>query len=73
MSEFVLVIIVTMGLGKEPSTFEIRLPKETYKVCIKDSRTYEFPFKELHKVISVKTRCEKVIGNPKKLNNEKFI
>ena len=73
MSEFVLVIIVTMGLGKEPSTFEIRLPKETYKECIKDSRTYEFPFKELHKVISVKTRCEKVIGNPKKLNNEKFI
>ena len=24
MSEFVLVILVTMGLGKEPSTFEIR-------------------------------------------------
>ena len=63
MSEFVLVILVTMGLGKEPSTFEIRLPKETYK----------FPFKELHKVISVKTRCEKVIGNPKQLNNGKSI
>ena len=29
MSEFVLVILVTMGLGKEPATFEIRLPKET--------------------------------------------
>ena len=35
MSEFVLIILVTMGLGKEPSTFEIRLPKETYKKCIK--------------------------------------
>ena len=50
MSEFVLVILVTMGLGKEPSTFEIRLPKETYKKCIEDSETYEFPYKELHKV-----------------------
>ena len=45
MSEFVLVILVTMGLGKEPSTFEIRLPKETYKKCIEDSKTYKFPFK----------------------------
>ena len=73
MSEFVLVIIVTMGLGKEPSTFEIRLPKETYKKCIEASKTYEFPFKELHKVISVKKRCEKVIVNPKQLNNGKSI
>ena len=48
MNEFVLVIIVTMGLGKEPATFEIRLPKETYKKCIEDSKTYEFPYKELH-------------------------
>ena len=73
MNEFVLVILVTMGLGKEPSTFEIRLPKETYKKCIEDSKTYEFPFKVLHNVISVKNRCEKVIGNPKKLNNDKSI
>ena len=73
MSEFVLVILVTMGLGKEPSTFEIRLPKETYKKCIKDFETYEFPYQELHKVISVKTRCEKVIRNPKQLDNEKSI
>ena len=71
MNEFVLVIIVTMGLGKEPSSFEIRLPKETYKKCIEDSKTYKFPFKELHKVISVKTRCEKVVGNPKQFNNGK--
>ncbi len=72
MSEFVLVIIVTMGLGKEPSSFEIRLPKATYKQCIKDSKTY-LPYKEIHKVISIKTRCEKVIGNPKQLNNGKSI
>ena len=73
MSEFVLVILVTMGLGEEPSTFEIRLPKENYKKCIEDSETYEFPYKELHKVISVKTRCEKIIRNPKQLDNEKSI
>ena len=73
MNEFVLVIIVTMGLGKEPSSFEIRLPKETYKKCIEDSKTYEFPYKEIHKVISVKTRCEKVIGNRKQLNNGRSI
>ena len=41
MSEFVLVILVTMGLGKEPATFEIRLPKKTYKKCIEDSKTYK--------------------------------
>ena len=73
MSEFVLVILVTMGLGKEPYSFEIRLSKETYKKCIEDSKTYEFPYKEIHKVISVKTRCEKVIGNPKQLNNGRSI
>ena len=73
MSEFVLVIIVTMGLGKEPSSFEIRLPKATYKQCIKDSKTYDFPYKEIHKVISIKTRCEKVIRKPKQLNNGKSI
>ena len=73
MSEFLLVILVTMGLGKEPSSFEIRLPIETYKKCIEDSKTYEFPYKEIHKIISVKTRCERVIGNPKQLNNEKSI
>ena len=39
MTEFVLVVILTMGLGKEPSSFEIRLPKETYKKCIEDSKT----------------------------------
>ena len=72
MNEFVLVIIVTMGLGKEPYSFE-KLPKETYKKCIEDSKTYEFPYKEIHKVISVKTRCEKVIGNPKQLNKGKSI
>ena len=52
MSEFVLVILVTMGLGKDPSTYEIRVPKKTYKQCIEDSKTYKFPFEELHKVIS---------------------
>ena len=73
MNEFILVILVTMGLGKELSTFEIRLPKETYKKFIEDAKTYEFPHKEIHKVISVKTRCEKVIGHPKQLHKGKSI
>ena len=47
MSEFVLVIIVTMGLGKEPSSFEIRLPKETYKKCIEGSKLMIFLIKEI--------------------------
>ena len=55
MSEFVLVILVTMGLSKDPSTYEIRVPKKNYKQCIEDSKTYKFPFEKLHKVISVKT------------------
>lgn len=73
MTEFVLVILVTMGLGKEPSSFEIRLPKENYKKCIEDSKTYVFPFKDIHKVISVKTRCEKVVGKQKELNKGRSI
>ena len=73
MSEFVLVILVTMGLSKDPSTYEIRVPKKTYKQCIEDSKTYKFPFKELHKVTSVKTRFKKVIGKQRQLENEKFI
>ena len=73
MSEFVLVILVTMSLGKNPSTYEIRVPKKTYKQCIEDSKTYKFPFKELHKVISVKTRCEKVVEKQKQLENGKSI
>ena len=70
MNEFILITIV---LSKDLSTFEIRVPKKTYKKCIEDSKTYKFPYKELHKVISVKTRCEKVIRNPKQLYNGKSI
>ena len=73
MSKFVLIILVTFSFGNEPSSFQIRLPKETYKKCMQDSEIYEFPFKKLHKVISVKTRCEKVVGNPKQLNRGKSI
>ena len=65
MSEFVLVVLVTMGLTEEPTTFEIRIPKESYKQCINDSKSYKFPFQELHKVISIKSRCERIIGKQK--------
>ena len=73
MSDFVLVILVTMGLSKVPSTYEIRVPKKTYKQCIEDSKTYKFPFEELHKVISVKARCKKVVGKQRELENDKSI
>ena len=73
MSEFVLVILVTMGLSKDPSTYELRVPKKTYKQCVEDSKTYKFPFEDLHRVISVKTRCEKVIGKEKQFKNEKSV
>ena len=63
MNEFVLVIIVTMALGKETASFEIRIPKETYKKCIEDSKTYEFPFKEIHKVTKLKENREEIIDH----------
>ena len=69
MSEFVLIVLVTMGLTKEPTTFEIRLPKDSYEQCIEDSKSYKFPFQNIHKVISIKTRCERVIL--KKRNSNK--
>ena len=64
MSEFVLVVLVTMGLTEQPTSFEVRLPKESHQQCIEDSKTYKFPFQELHKVISIETRCEKVLVKP---------
>ena len=68
MSEFVLVVLVTMGLTGKPTSFEIRIPKESYMQCIKDSKSYKFPFQELHKVISIKSRCERIIGKQKPVN-----
>ena len=47
MSEFVLVVLVTMGLTEQPTSFEVRLPKESHQQCIEDSKTYKFPFQEL--------------------------
>ena len=64
MSEFVLVVLVTMGLTEQPTSFEVRLRKESHQQCIEDSKTYKFPFQELHKVISIETRCEKVLVKP---------
>ena len=64
MSEFVLVVLVTMSLPEQPISFEVRFTKESYQQCMEDSKTYKFPFQELHKVISIKTRCEKVLVEP---------
>ena len=64
MFEFVLVVSVTLGLTEQPASFEVRLPKEPHQQCIEDSETYKFPFQKLHKVISIETRCEKVLVEP---------
>ncbi len=70
MNEFILITIV---LSKDLSTFEIRVPKKPTKNVLKILKTYKFPFEELHKVTSVKTRFKKVIGKQRQLENEKFI
>ena len=64
MFEFVLVVLVTVGLTEQPTYFEVRLPKESHQQCMEDSKTYKFPFQELHNVISIETRCEKVLVEP---------
>ncbi len=64
MFEFVLVVLVTVGLTEQPTYFEVRLPKESHQQCMEDSKTYKFPFQKLHKVILIETRCEKVLVEP---------
>ncbi len=64
MFEFVLVVLVTMGLTEQPTYFEVRLPKESHQQCMEDSKNYKFPFQKLHKVILIETRCEKVLVEP---------
>ena len=64
MFEFVLVVLVTLGLTEQPTYFEVRLPKESHQQCMEDSKTYKFPFQKLHKVILIETRCEKVLVEP---------
>ena len=57
MGLLILVILVTIGLTKKPEAYEIRILKETFKKCIKASKNYKFSFKDIYKVISIKTRC----------------
>ncbi len=57
MTEFVLVVIVSMGLADDPTSFEVRLTKETHEQCVQDSKSYKTPFPQLQKIISVETRC----------------
>ena len=77
-----LTNFITFDLGRPLHVFDanklngnlsIRMAKPGEKLQALDSKTYDFPYKEIHKVISIKTRCEKVIGNPKQLNNGKSI
>ncbi len=75
MNEFVLVILEIMGLSKVPSAYEIRVPTKIYKNVLKFLKRINFNLKSYipHKGISVKTRCEKVIGKQRQLENEKSI
>ena len=58
MGAFILVILITMGSGEDFRSFEIRLNKDSQSECLKDAETYQFPLP----IISIKTRCEPVIG-----------
>ena len=69
MSKFVLVVLVTMGLTELPTSLEVRLPKESHQQCIDDFKNYRVPFQELHKVISIGTRCEKDLFEPDQKDN----
>ena len=55
MPELVLVVLVTMRLAEQPTSFEVRLPKEPYQQCMEDAKTYKFLFQEIHKVVSQET------------------
>ena len=51
MYEFVLIILATMGLSKDPFTFEIRVPKKKpTKNVLKISKLITFHFKSCIKL-----------------------
>ena len=55
--KFMLVVIITMGspvIGEEKKTFELRIPQENKKECLKSAKTFKFALP----VISIDTRCE---------------
>tara|TARA_B100000482_G_C12502509_1_gene257193 strand:+ start:107 stop:307 length:201 start_codon:yes stop_codon:yes gene_type:complete len=59
-----LVVIITMGspvIGEEKKTFELRIPQENKKECLKSAKTFKFALP----VISIDTRCE-----PKRIHEE---
>ena len=55
--KFVLVVIITMGspvIGEKQKTFELRIPQENQRECLKSAKTFRFSLP----VISMDTRCE---------------
>ena len=59
MGALILVILITMGSGKDLKSFEIRVNKESQSECLKDAETFQFPLP----IISIETRCEPVVGD----------
>ena len=53
-SDFILIIIVTLGFGDDSQTFQLNFPKASQAECIVDAEKIEqqLPF------ISIKIKCE---------------
>ena len=53
-SDFILIIIVTLGFGDNPQTFQLNFPKASQAECMVDAEKIEqqLPF------ISIETKCE---------------
>ena len=66
--KFMLIVIITMGspvIGEKFKNFELRIPQENKKECLKSAKTFKFSLP----IISMDTRCEprKVNENPSML------
>ena len=65
--KYMLVVIITMGspiIGEDQKNFELRVPQENYKECIKSAETFKFTLP----VISLDARCD-----PRKDNEDPSI
>ena len=53
-SGFILVIIITFGLGSDQQTFQMNFPKETHAECLSDAAKYDVPLP----FVSIHTQCK---------------
>ena len=63
-SDFILIIIVTLGFGDNPQTFQLNFPKASQAECMVDAEKIEqqLPF------ISIETKCEPTSAFPSNEN-----